>query len=146
MVADHRVNTRYYFGKYTLACAKIIKGDFLYISQNVFKIGDTIEIRKKRYKRQNDEVDLFLNILINSGIELSDVQLIVFDADPFNNSFVKSLKENISSSNYPMFIRNMVVLDASQLLKRDHILLLDGHYNKLGHQVVANMILRHINP
>jgi hypothetical protein len=145
-VKNYLDNSHYYFGKFLIAGAEIIKNNFSFL----FKVGDYKTIKKKMYKRPLNEAGLFLNVLLHSGVDLSGVQLIVFSAtvfDPSQNGFVISLRREIASGEYPPFIKKMIILDATKFLNsREHVFVLDGHFNPQGHRIVADKLAQQIIP
>jgi len=125
-------NKAYFFGKYLLM--KINK-----------KISEIRQPRKAEQKPINmDDVDLFINAIMQSNLDLKNVQIIVFimngriAAD--NKDFPAALKERITRNDYPGYIREMTVLDFSNILKDDHFYVLDDHLNKDGHLIVADVL------
>jgi hypothetical protein len=137
---------RYYLGKFLWSAAKIIHSNFAYL----FKIGDYQQVEEKRYKLEKDEVEAFLGVLLNCGLDFSGVQLMFFKAnsfDPRESRFVNSLRQKISSGPYPPFIKKMIVMDAGKYLhEKTDIFLLNGHYNQRGNRVIAEMIIQHMAP
>ena len=96
-----------------------------------------------------DEADLFINAITGSGLDLGKTQIVVFvmnGRNPDDNrAFPESLKKKIASGHYPDFIKNMVVLDFSDMLKPEHFYILDDHLNKKGHEAVADRLSKVIN-
>jgi len=91
-----------------------------------------------------DEVDLFINAVTQSGVNLQKVQLIVFTmngriADD-NRAFPAALKKKIAGGNYPDYIRRMIVLDLSDVLNERNFYVLDDHMNRSGHEIVADVL------
>jgi lysophospholipase L1-like esterase len=95
-----------------------------------------------------DEIGLFLNVLMNGPVSLKDVQIIAFAVsgrNPADNiDFTKGLKERISDHDLPPFIRNMIVLDTSTIMKQNHFYVLDDHPNRAGHAIIADAIIHAI--
>lgn len=128
---DHQ-NKAYFFGKYLLM--KINK-----------KIND---VRKPHLAQQKpidkDDVDLFINAIMQSNLDLKNVQIIVFIMNgriaTDNKDFPAALKKRITRNDYPGYIREMTVLDFSNILKDDHFYVLDDHLNKDGHLIVADVL------
>ncbi|MHB8068362.1 MAG: hypothetical protein ACYDIC_10735 [Desulfobaccales bacterium] len=145
-VKENREAKKYYPGKYLWSAARIISSNFSYL----FKVGNYQAVEESSYKLEKDEVEAFLGVLMNCGIDFSGVQLMVFKAnsfDPRDSRFVNSLREKISSGPYPRFIKKMIVMDAGKYLHEDtDIFFLNGHYNHRGHQVIADMIIQHMGP
>ncbi|MDD4092591.1 MAG: hypothetical protein PHQ63_08515 [Smithellaceae bacterium] len=91
-----------------------------------------------------DEVDLFINAITQSGVNLKRVQLIVFVmngriADD-NRAFPAALKKKIADGNYPDYIRRMIVLDLSDALNESNFYVLDDHMNRSGHEIVVDVL------
>lgn len=117
------------------------------------EIGKRINEFKQRRSVENktvdkDEIDLFLNAIISSQLDLKNVQIIAFVMNgripDDNKTFPAALKKKITTGDYPSYIRNMIVLDFSNILKDDHFYVLDDHMNPGGHQVVADVLLQSI--
>ena len=127
----------YFLGKYLLM--KIKK------RIREFKTTDQAEVS---YQLDKDEVDFFLNAFIHGPVDLNGVQIIAFvvnGRNPADNiDFTRKLKKRISTQNLPPFIKNMIVLDTSTILKQNHFYVLDAHPNRLGHEVMANEIAKAI--
>jgi hypothetical protein len=138
----HSSYKKYYFGKYLKL--KLDK-----------KIHEAKERREKKREKKNitsipvdkDEAELFLHAIINSGLDLSGVQIIAFEMNGKNqmNVFTSTLKERIAGGIYPQYIRRMIVLDMSEYLRRDNFYILDDHLTPEGNRVVAEVLLRTIN-
>ena len=92
-----------------------------------------------------DDVDLFLNAVSHSSIDVSRVRIIAFivnGRDPADNrDFTQALKRKISSGNYPPSIKNMIILDTAAILRADHFYVLDDHPNRTGHEALATALL-----
>ena len=88
------------------------------------------------------DLDLFIHVLKQNEDLLADVPLIVFEMNGVNqtNAFVTALQKKTADPDQPAFIRNLIVLDMSQYLEDRHFLVLDGHLNPSGNQVVANVL------
>ena len=146
LVKGNRDTRTYYPGKYLWSAAKVISSNFNYL----FKIRDYQQVEEDRYKLEKDEVEAFLDVILNCGLDFSGVQLMVFKAnsfDPRDSRFVNSLGEKISSGQYPPFIKKMIIMDAGKYLNEEtDIFLLNGHYNQRGNQVIAGMIRQHMAP
>lgn len=144
LVRSQGAKKDYYLGKFILCAAYVIKTNFNYI----FKVGDYKTFQANRYNLQKDEVEVFLNVLLNSGMDLTNVQLLVFKAnsfDPGESNFVISLKKKIAAGQYPPFIKNMIIMDAGRYLNENtDIFYLNLHYNQRGNQVIAGMIMEHL--
>ena len=73
-----------------------------------------------------DEIDLFINAIVQSGLDLRQTKLIVFvmnGRNPDDNrAFRETLKKRIAGGGYPPFIAEMTVLDFSTTLKNEHFL------------------------
>ena len=127
----------YFLGKYLLMKIKKRIREFKTTNQ-----------AEASYQLDKDEVDFFLNALIHGPVNLNGVQIITFvvnGRNPADNiDFTRKLKERISTQNLPPFIRNMVVLDMSIILKQNHFYVLDAHPNRSGHEVIADAIIKAI--
>lgn len=124
----------YFPGKYLMLKVKKRIDEF---KQN--KKTETSPINK-------DEADLFLNAMIHSPINLTNVHIIAFvmnGRNPDDNiQFTEALKKKIASHDYPLYIKKMIVLDLSKALNNDHFYVLDDHLNSSGHEVIADVLLK----
>ena len=89
-----------------------------------------------------DEIGFFFNAFTHRPVDLNGVQIITFivnGRNPADNiDFTKKLKERISTRNLPPFIKNMIVLDTSTILKQNHFYVLDDHLNRSGHEMISD--------
>jgi hypothetical protein len=133
---DNKPKT-YFFGKYLL----------MEIKNRINEIRRPRPAEKKPIDK--DDVDLFINAITQSNLDLKNVQIIVFImngriADD-NKAFPAALKKRIARNDYPRYIREMIVLDFSNILQDDNFYVLDDHMNKTGHIVVANVLYQTIS-
>lgn len=144
LVKQNREMKKYYPGKYLWSAAKIISDNFSYL----FKIGNYQQVEANRYKLEKDEAGVFIDVILNCGVDLTGVQLMVFKAnsfDPRDSQFVDALRAKIAAGRYPPLIRKMIIMDAGKVLKeKTDIFLLNGHYNLQGNEKIAAMIIRHM--
>ena len=128
---------RYFLGKYLL----------MKIKKRLREFKTTPEAEAS-YQFAKDDVGFFLNALINGHVNLIDVQIIAFvvnGRNPADNiDFTRNLKERILDQKLPPFIKNMVILDTSTILKQNHFYVLDDHLNSAGHKVMADAIAKMI--
>ena len=127
-------NKTYFFGKYLL----------MEIENRIKEIRKPHPTEKKPIDK--DDVDLFINAITQSNLDLKNVQIIVFimngrNADD-NKAFPAVLKKRIARNDYPDYIRKMIVLDLSNVLQDDNFYVLDDHMNKSGHVIVANVLYK----
>jgi hypothetical protein len=95
-----------------------------------------------------DEIDLFLNAVQNNGLDLDKVTIITFvmnGRNPADNKdFPAGLKKKLTAGNYPPYLKNMIVLDFSDQLQKEHFYVLDDHLNAGGHMIIANTLAKTI--
>jgi lysophospholipase L1-like esterase len=126
----------YFFGKY------------LWIK--IKKRWDEIEQRRVQAgtATDRDEVDLFLNAIEHSGLDLKKVTVIAFvmnGRNPEDNrDFPAALKKKLAAGNYPPYLRNIIVLDFSDKLQKGHFYVLDDHLNAAGHGIIADTLAKTI--
>jgi len=104
--------------------------------------------RKPKEKKQavvtdKDDVDLFINAIMNGPVDLSKVQIIVLEAlgkDDFDRTFIRRLNERASQGNYPPYIKNMITLDITKIITRDHYYVLDDHWTEEGHEAIGDSL------
>jgi len=96
------------------------------------------------YQSDDEEIGFFLTAFMRGPVRLNGPQIIAFaisGRNPAENvDFTQKLKIGISDPKLPLFIRNMVILDTSEILKQKHFYVLDDHLNRSGHQVMADAI------
>jgi hypothetical protein len=130
----YKDSLRYFFGKY------------LWIK--IKKRWDEIEQRRRQsgVVTGRDEIDLFLNAVQNSGLELGKVTIITFVMNGRNpddsKNFPTDLKKKLAAGNYPPYLKNMIVLDFSDKLQKQHFYVLDDHINALGHKIIADTLAK----
>jgi len=141
--AEYRLNSKmdnqpkaYFIGKYLMLEIKKRIDEFRHRKQK-----DTNPIDK-------DDIDLFLNAIIHSQLNLNNVQIIAFSMNgrnpDDNRAFPRELKKKIAAGDFPTYIRKMIVLDFSDILNDDNFYVLDDHLNHTGHQIIADVILQNI--
>ena len=141
-MAIHSADRPYYFGKYLKL--KLDK-----------KIHEAKERQEKKQEKSNvtairvdkDEPELFLHAIINSGLDLSEVQIIAFEMNGKNqmNAFTSTLKKRIAGADYPPYIKRMIVLDMSEYLTSDNFYILDDHLTPEGNKCVAEVLFKVIS-
>ncbi|MBW2570319.1 MAG: SGNH/GDSL hydrolase family protein [Deltaproteobacteria bacterium] len=127
----------YFLGKYLL----------MKIKKRIREFKTTSEAEAS-YQLDKDEIGFFLNALIHGPVDLNGVQIIAFAVswrNPADNiDFTKNLKKRILTQNLSSFIKNMIVLDTSTILKQNHFYVLDDHPNRSGHEIMADEIIKTI--
>ena len=123
-----------------------------YFGKNLRLKWEKILAERKRKKQEpkeskpldKDEVDLFLNAVSHSGIDLGKVRVITFivnGRDPADNrEFTQALQKKIVAGSYPPAIKNMTILDTATILRADHFYVLDDHPNRSGHEALATAL------
>jgi hypothetical protein len=133
-------NKRIYFpGKYTL---------YAFYDYMKRKLGRLFLPKSSRTEEPalnaEDEVELFLNTLANSGTDLTRANIIVVRTinrdDSRRSTFIARLKEKISGD-YPASIKGMRAIDCADLLSENDFFLLDDHMKPSGHKKVAQALL-----
>lgn len=133
--AAYQDSQRYFFGKYLWV--KIMKR---------WKEMEQKRLQTVVPENDKDEQDLFLNAIENSGLDLKNVTIICFvmnGRNPDDNTgFPAALKKKLATGNYPAYLKNMIVLDFSDKLQKDHFYVLDDHLNAKGHRVIADVLAK----
>lgn len=133
--AQYRDSQRYFFGKYLWV--KIMKR---------WKEMEQKRLQAAAPKIGKDEQDLFLNAVENSGLDLKNVTIICFimnGRNPDDNKdFPDGLKKKLSAGNYPSYLKNMIVLDFSDKLRKEDFYILDDHLNARGHMIIADVLAK----
>jgi hypothetical protein len=131
-----RPNKTYFLGKYLK----------LEIMKRINEFRQSWSGENKAFDK--DEMDLFINAVVHSGLDLDNVQIITFIMNgrtpDDNRAFPKALKKKIASGGYPSYIKNMIVLDFSDVLQDDNYYVLDDHLKDSGHEVIADEIIKRI--
>lgn len=121
-----------------------------YLHLKIEKKLNELKVVKKKDEPEldKDEIDLFLNALINGGVDLSKTKIISFVMNgrivSDNKEFPLLLKDKLAAGNYPPYIKDMIVIDFSEVLKDEHFYSLDTHQNALADQIVAETIAQSI--
>lgn len=124
----HRDNFPYWFGKYTLSIARIVKWGWNSSSQTFSK------------DRAIRKANAFLDILSNPPISLDGVSIIMFEVnewtrqDPF---FLTALRTRIAQEAFPNYIEEMILVDLSDVLTLKDYFWYDTHLRAIGHQKLA---------
>jgi hypothetical protein len=106
------------------------------------------EFGKKKDKKDEsaagpDDVDLFLNAVMNGPQDLTRVQIIVFEAvgkDDFDRTFIGRLRERITARPYPAHIKDMNFLDITKVITREQYYVLDDHWTPAGHGAIGEAL------
>ncbi|HNX81784.1 MAG TPA: hypothetical protein PKL77_06520 [Candidatus Omnitrophota bacterium] len=88
-----------------------------------------------------DECDLFLNVLLTAGIDFSNIQIITLAWAKEDERFLQALKEKIKKGDYPAYIKGMILLNMASVLPASDLYILDGHPKASAHKVVADAII-----
>jgi hypothetical protein len=138
-VADVRHNAgrhRYWLGKATF---EILKG-ILYPEPALKAAGVT----------PKNEARFFVNAVLHATrVDLSNVQVIVFELDPYGASrsdFEMALLREIALEGHKPFVRGMRVLDLRGTLGPEDYYVLDDHLRPRGHAKLAQRLVDEMNP
>ena len=142
---NHKRDVTYYFGKHSLNIAlKIVA--VLY-NKMAASLRASNPINKTR-EMTTDEVNVFLNAIVNSHINLTNVTIIVFEvnASARNDSlFINRLNESMLEQATHSSVKNIQTIDLSSLLGKDKYFHLDDHINSSGHHAIAEAVVQLIN-
>jgi hypothetical protein len=84
---------------------------------------------------------LFLNALMHAPAhDLSALRIIVTDADP-DPAFIRALDRVHASTEYPPYIRQLIVVDVSSRLTPDVYYVLDDHLRASGQAAIADALI-----
>ena len=141
----HAKTKRYFFGKYAL---NRFRSYIIRRVRGVFGIKKRERLQKKdQVVTGKDEAELFINVIMNSHVDLSNVRIIVFraidrgDIDA-KDDFIPLLRKRISSGDYPGFIKNITALDILPILSKDDFYVLDDHPKSSGHAKIARALIQ----
>jgi len=93
-----------------------------------------------------DEVDLFLNALAHSGVNLEGVHLLVFETNVFDHNdpvFIQALEQRYQANpaSLPAGIASLSVIDFSRQWDNGHdFFVLDDHLTEAGHEKIAQTL------
>lgn len=94
------------------------------------------------------DAEYFLNVLSNLLPEAAQkAQLIFFQGNTYGEAhpeFLEDLRKKIEEKDYPEPIENMILLDSSKFLFRNHYYFLDDHPNAEGHRAAARALTQAI--
>ena len=129
-------NAEYYFGKHSLN-----------ISSNFIGAITRLVIDSKSGKNEKveeaEEVNAFLNAVLNSNIDLTDIVVIVMEVNRYNKNdslFVNKLKDRLLDKRFRSIAKNIRTIDSSLILGNDNYYILDDHMNSSGHHVIAETL------
>jgi hypothetical protein len=139
-------DTHYYFGKYLrFLMANIKKPSIPYRTDEEMKIIN------------RTHAQLFIKSLAKAPIDLSNVQIIVFDLIDEHDSyllrynphfkqqqFISYLKQELAKDKYPDYIKKIIVVDTSTIIGKESRFILDGHINATGHRQIADNIIPYL--
>jgi len=93
---------------------------------------------------QLNSAELFLNVLMHSGVNLSGIEIIVFEISTYgrNSRFLSLLQKSLLSKDRGSESLTIKVIDVAKLLGPQHYYRLDGHLNAEGHRVMADAIIK----
>ncbi|MGA1823131.1 MAG: SGNH/GDSL hydrolase family protein [bacterium] len=136
----HKQETAYYFGKYSYNLLQVFMKN---MKKNIASSPKNLDSGNKTDNESREEVDLFLNTLFHSSIDLRDVVIIVFEVngDAHNDSlFIDALNERIAAHAASFPAKSIKTIDFSPILGKDKYFRLDDHMNSLGHQAIAEAL------
>jgi hypothetical protein len=89
-----------------------------------------------------EEAKNFLEIIGRQ--DLQNVKLIAINLSHYTldtHSFIMQVEALKNGNEYPSFIHDMKLIDASSFLEKRDYFLIDDHLNPFGHRKVANAII-----
>jgi len=100
-------------------------------------------VKKDRNRR---EAELFLNVLLNVDLSLTDTAVIVYESNARNQNdsyFVEELDRLVLDKNDQLKKKGIKILtvDISKVLTAKHFYFFDDHPNALGHRAIAELLL-----
>jgi hypothetical protein len=90
------------------------------------------------------EVDVFLQTLSASQVDLSRVQVVVFELNGHNHNdddFARRLALQLTRPDLPDFVRRLRTLEVGHLLTPDDYFFYDDHLNERGHEKIARALV-----
>jgi len=151
-IQEEKKRIRYFFGRNSAYKGKQLLKSLLKKSENILTFIKASVWASEQEDKQNNEMTAFFNAVLNvSKKDISQAQLMVLVLNPYlnrddsDNYFIQALYEFKDRKGYPDFIKNLIVVDLSEVLKLEHGYVLDSHMNASGHITVAKQILKHMN-
>lgn len=133
-VAEYRRLRRYWPGRYTVT----LFGRRLGRAEPSADHPDPADPASQRR-----QAELFLEVLRDSPVDLSSLELIVFELNGYNRFgglFAPALREVIAAGEWPDFIEGMTVVDLPAELTPDLWFRLDDHITAAGHDLLARRL------
>jgi lysophospholipase L1-like esterase len=143
----------YYLGKFLLkyipSYIEVLREKRkIYDERLAIKNGTSSLLKQMKIEIQKpSEAKAFLQIIENSKSIPQNVQIIVLSLEQnveMDGSFEIALKNEILKPGYSKLVKNMKIIDMSNILKDEDFFYLDDHINSNGHQKVAQEILKSI--
>ncbi len=152
LVEDHRRVRQYWPGKFLRRALGQLFGELaIGWAQSVGWVSvDPAKAETRRLLDSADpasrqrNVDLFLNVLLHSPVDLSQLQIIVFELNSHNEDtdwFVPLIEETIREGDYPEHIRRIKAVPLAAELVDDDFFELDDHMKASGHAKIARRLL-----
>ena len=139
LVEKHKNNVAYYFGKHSF---NFLTWNLTKKKASFFRATNSVN----KAENTTEEVDVFLNAIFNSSINLNDVIIIVFEVNGVARNdrlFIDSLNERlISGQTTHQVTASIKAVDLSSILGKDKYFQLDDHMNSLGHYAVAETVTK----
>ena len=137
----------YYFGKHSYTLMKdLVKA--LYEDLRADEAKSTTEMVMKDEisieEEVKEEANLFLNVLSNASVDLTNVHIIVIEVNEVANNdslFVTTLNDVVKSEeSYSGVAKSITAIDLSSTLTMDKYYVLDDHLTRDGHYVIADAL------
>lgn len=133
---SHEKSSAYYIGKHIFNLTKNLVSLFE---------SEVSESGADPNQAATEEVELFLNVLVNAPIDLKNVSIIVFEVNSFaeNDSlFIETLNLNLGAAQE--IAKSFRAIDLSSLLGKEAYFHLDDHISSVGHQIIADILVSEI--
>jgi lysophospholipase L1-like esterase len=137
LVAEHNPPGGYYAGKYLGIKLEKKWREFRQSQGKARTPGPANALANK------DDVEVFLHALMNGPVDLSRVQVIVFEAtgkDDLDRDFVRRLAKRIGQEAYPPYVKALLALDVTKVLTKNDYYVLDEHWTPAGHRAVGEAV------
>jgi len=128
--------SEYFIGKHSMNLLLILT-----------KIFTSDSILKDNGAEGSEEVNAFLNAILKSNIDLSNVVIIALEINGYNQNdslFINSLKNRLSDKNLQLAVKDIKIIDSSLILNDDNYFILDDHMNSSGHKAIAEALAESI--
>ena len=108
------------------------------------KIHKNANYKKYTQSFAENEVTVFITAVINSPVDLSDVEILLFEVNGHANNSglsIKTLNARFAEQSSSAALNNIQAIDLASTLEKEKYFALDDHLNGLGHLAIAEALI-----